>query len=132
MLLYACYNYLLIHTWIPPCVSQVEMVSSMTNTLSYGSASFVVDLAIHGYHIFDPIQFLKNGYSFKQEVGNSHDPMSIAVKKLISGERTIVGHVLKRIYISLVLRRCRSITCIVDGLRHYSDNLPQESLEFTL
>ena len=51
---------------------------------------------IHGYHEYkviweDPI----NGEDLvcECEVGNSHDPLSVAVKKMISGESTIVGHI---------------------------------------
>jgi len=67
----------------------------------------------------------------EREVGNSHDPMSVAVKKLIDGENTIVGHVPRRIspLCSVFIRRGGSITCIVDGPRRYSADLPQGGLE---
>ena len=49
---------------------------------------------IRGYHEYkaiweDPV----NGKSLvcEREVGNSHDPLSVAVKKMISGASTILG-----------------------------------------
>ena len=62
------------------------------------------------------------------EVENSHDPMSVAVKKQINGASTIVGHVPRRISL-LCLVFIRSITCIVNGPRRYSADLPQGGLE---
>ena len=57
--------------------------------------------------------------------------MSVAVKKLIDGESTIVGHVPRRIspLCSVFIRRGGSITCIVDGPRRHSADLPQGGLE---
>ena len=102
----------------------------MTGSAS-GSASFVVDLAIHGYHIYKdvwPSPVVEEQLQCKREVGNSHDPMSVAVKKLIDGENTIVGHVPRRIspLCSVFIRRGG---CIVDGPRRHSADLPQGGLE---
>ena len=63
-------------------------------------SSFEVASMIRGCHEYkaiweDPI----NGESLvcERKVGNSHDPLSEAVKKTISGASTIVGHVPQRI-----------------------------------
>jgi len=63
---------------IPPCVSQVGMVSPVTG--SPRSASFVTDSAICGYHIYKHIwpSPVVEELQYEREVGNSHDPMSVA------------------------------------------------------
>jgi len=67
----------------------------------------------------------------EREVGNSHDPLAVAVKKLIDGNNTIVGHVPRHIspLCSVFIRRGGSITCVVNGPRQYSSDLPQGGLE---
>ena len=107
--------------------------SAMTSSPS-GSLTFVVDSAIRGYHIYKniwPSPVAEERLQCEREVGNSHDPMSVAVKKLIDGESTIVGHVPRRIspLCSAFIRKGGSITCIVDGPRRYSADLPQGGLE---
>jgi len=42
--------------------------------------------------------------------------MSVAVKKLVDGENTIIGHFFSQANISLVFSLGGSITCIVDML----------------
>ena len=97
-------------------------------------SSFEITSMIRGYHEYkaiweDPI----NGESLvcEREVGNSHDPLSVAVKKTISGASTIVGHVPWRISLlcSVFLRRGGSINCTVNGHRRYSEDLSQGGLE---
>ena len=63
----------------------------------------------------------------EKEEGNSHDLYAVAVKELDS----IVGHVPRTIstLCQLFLSRGGSITCIVTGIRKYSDDLPQGDLE---
>ena len=78
-----------------PCVLLVKMASPMTGSPS-GSATFVVDSAIRGYHVYKdiwPSPLVEEQLQCEREVGNSHDSMSVAVKKLIDGEGMIVGHV---------------------------------------
>lgn len=65
-----------------------------------GSVSFVVDSVIRGYHIYKdicPNPLVEGQLQCKREVGNSHDSMSVAVKKPIDGESKIVGHVPRQI-----------------------------------
>ena len=66
----------------------------------------------------------------EKEEGNSHDLYAVAVKELDS----IVGHVPRTIstLYHLFLSRGGSITCIVTGIRKYSDDLPQGDLEVPL
>ena len=98
------------------------------------SASFVIDAAIRGYHVYKeiwPNPIDDEQLICEREVGNSHDPLAVAIKKLIDGSNTIVGHVPRRIspLCSVFIRRGGSITCIVDGPRRYSSDLPQGGLE---
>ena len=98
------------------------------------SASFVIDAAIRGYHVYKeiwPSPIDEERLTCEREVGNSHDPLSVAVKKVIDGRNTIVGHVPRRIspLCSVFIRRGGSIMCIVDGPRRYSADLPQGGLE---
>ena len=68
---------------MPPRASQVGMASSVTGSPS-GSASFVVNSVIHGYHVYKdiwPSPVVEEQLQCEREVGNSHDPMSVAVKK---------------------------------------------------
>ena len=56
---------------------------------------------------------------------------AVAVKKQISGEEKIVGHVPRKIsaICSLFIRRGGVIRCIISGRRRYSSDLPQGGLE---
>ena len=51
----------------------------------------------------------------EQEVGNSHDPQAVALKKEIDGDLRIVGHVPRRISSScfIFIRRGGSIKCSI-------------------
>jgi len=93
------------------------------------SASFVIDAAIHGYHVYKeiwPNLIDEEQLTCEREVGNSHNPLAVAIKKLIDGSNTIVGHVPRHIspLCSVFIRRGGSIVCIVDGPRRYSSDLP--------
>jgi len=66
-----------------------------SHSLIVMDSSFEIESMICGYHVCkaiweDPI----NGEMLvcESKVGNPHDPLSVAVKKMISGESTIVGH----------------------------------------
>ena len=97
------------------------------------SSSFVVDSVIRGHHIYKAIWEPVNGEELntKRETGNSHDPLAVAVTKLLQEERRTVGHLPRRIspLCSAFLRRGGTIKCIVNGHRKYSEDLPQGGLE---
>ena len=96
--------------------------------------SFSIFSAIRGFHVYKVIwENPTPGEELycRREVGNSHDPLSVAVIKRIDGEDTIVGHVPRRIsaLCNAFIRRGGTIQCIVDGSRRYSADLPQGGLE---
>ena len=98
------------------------------------SASFVIDAVICGYHACKEIW--RNPEDEKKlicecEVGNLHNPLAVGIKKLINGSNPIVGRVPRCISpLCLVfIRRGGSITCVVNGPRQYSSDLPQGGLE---
>ena len=67
------------------------------------SASFVIDTALCGYHVYKdiwPNPIDEEQLTCEREVGNSHDPLAVAIKKLIDGSNMIIGHVPRRTYSS--------------------------------
>ena len=63
------------------------------------SASFVIDAAIRGYHVYKeiwPNPINEEQLICEHKIGNSHDPLAVAIKKLIDGSNMIVGHVPKK------------------------------------
>ena len=97
-------------------------------------ATFVVDSMIHGHHVYKEIWNPVNGEELpcEREIGNSSDPIAVAVRKrLDGGEDNIVGHLPCRIspLCSAFIRRGGTIKCIVDGHRRHSEDLPQGGLE---
>ena len=55
----------------------------MTSNSTSGSATFVIGSAIRGYHVHRdiwPSPVVEEWLLCKREVGNSHGPMSVAVK----------------------------------------------------
>lgn len=87
-----------------------------------------------GYHEYlmiwsDPI--IGEELWCEREPGNSSDPYAVAVKKQISGEDKIVGHIPRRIstICSLFIRRGGTIRCIVNGRWRHSSDLLQGGLE---
>ena len=92
------------------------------------SASFIIDTAIRGYHVYKdiwPNLIDKEQLTCERKVGNSHDPLAVAIKKLIDRSNVIVGHAPRCIspLCSVCIRRGGSITCVVDGPRRYSSDL---------
>jgi len=67
----------------------------------------------------------------EHEPENSSEPYAVAVKKRISGEDKIVGHVPRKIstICSLFIRRGGTIQCIINGRQRYSSDMPQGGLE---
>ena len=95
---------------------------------------FVVDSKVHGYHVYKeiwPNPIIGEELPCEREIGNTHDPSAVAVKKLITGERKIVGHVPRRIspLSSSFIRGGGNIKCVVTGMKRYSSDLPQGGLE---
>ena len=63
------------------------------------SASFVIDAAIRGYHVYKeiwPNPIDEEQLTCEHKIGNSHNPLAVAIKKLIDGSNMIVGHVPKK------------------------------------
>ena len=96
--------------------------------------TFYVDSMIRGYHEYmmiwsDPI--VGEELCCEREPGNSSDPYAVAVKKQISGEDKIVGHVPRKIstICSIFIRRGGTIRCVINGRRRHSSDLPQGGLE---
>ena len=98
------------------------------------SASFAIDAVICGYHVCKeiwPNPVDEEELTCECKVGNSHDSLAVAIKKLSDGSNTIVGHVPRHrspLY-SVFIRRGGLITCVVNDPRQYSSDLPQGGLE---
>ena len=75
--------------WVVQCCNMVDgvlyysfTVSSMTN--------------VRGYHVYKDIwenPAIGEELCCEREVGNSKDPLAVAVIKPIAGENTVIGHV---------------------------------------
>ena len=89
---------------------------------------------IRGYHVYKDI-WTDPDYDEElecvREPGNSSDPLAVAVKKEISGDAVVVGHVPRSIspICSIFIRRGGIITSRANGHRCYSEDLPQGGLE---
>ena len=95
---------------------------------------FVVESMVRGYHEYKTVwdsPILGEELICAREIGNSYDPMAVAVKKEIHGETITVGHTPKRIsaLCSIFIRRGGNIKCTVNGSRRYSADLPQGGLK---
>lgn len=97
---------------------------------------------IQGYHEYKSICENHSGsdeLSSEYEIGNVHDTHAVAIKKDhavaikkdISGKATTVGHIPRKISLicSIFIRCGGMILCTVNGHRHYSSDLLQDSLE---
>ena len=91
--------------------------------------SFCVNSMVRGYHVYKDVWQAMDGeiLSCMRETSNGHDPFAVAVLK----DDTIVGHVPRSLsaICSLFLRKGGSITCLINGSRRYSSDLPQGGLE---
>jgi len=85
----------------------------------------------HEYQLIWGVPAVGEELNCYRELGNSHDPYAVAVKKSIGGELRVVGHLPRIIsaICSLFIRRGGSILCTVSGSRRYSSDLPQGGLE---
>ena len=96
--------------------------------------AFSIELMIHGYHEYKVVwdnPVVGENLLCEREIGNPHNTHAVAVKKVIDGNLTVVGHIPRRIssICSIFLRRGGTIDCTVDGSRRYSSNIPQGGLE---
>ena len=84
---------------------------------------------VRGYHIYKDIWNAVFGEELQcqREIGNSSDLYAVAVVK----DSTIVGHLPRKIsrICTLFMRRGGAITCLVNGRRKYSADLPQGGME---
>ena len=61
---------------------------------------FTICSAIQGHHVYKVIwenPIIGEELKCQREIGNSHDPLAVAVVKQMDGLDTIVGHVSQRI-----------------------------------
>ena len=90
---------------------------------------FQKESCVRGYHVYKDIWNAALGEELQcqRERGNSSDLYAVAVLK----DRTIVGHLPRKIsrICSLFMRRGGAITCLVNGRRKYSADLPQGGME---
>ena len=99
--------------------------------------SFAVESMIRGYE-YKCIWENPNAEDYllcEREIRNLHDTHVVAIKGNVGGDTTgalmTVGHILRKISVicSIFIRRGGSITCVVNGSRHHSADLPQGGLE---
>ena len=93
------------------------------------SGTFMTDSVIRGYHEYRSIWEAAFGevLQCQRERTNRHDPYAVAVVKDIN----VVGHVPRKLsaICAIFLQRGGRITCLVNGSRQYSKDLPQGGLE---
>jgi len=93
---------------------------------------FVVDSKVRGYHVYKeiPNPIIGEDLSCEREIGKPHNLSMVAVKKLITGEWKIVGHVPRISPLSwVIIRGGGKIKCVVTGPLHYTSDLPNGGLE---
>ena len=93
---------------------------------------FSVQSVVRGYHVYQSVwDAACDGKILlcKREVGNTHDPFSVAITKGTTG--IVVGHVPRIIspICSIFIRQGGTISCRANGSRRYSSDLPQGGLE---
>ena len=58
--------------------------------------SFSIFSVVRGFHVYQVVwEIPTSGEEFccRHEVGNTHDPLAVAVIKQIDGDDTIIGHI---------------------------------------
>jgi len=90
--------------------------------------SFVIESQIRGYHEYKATwknPALGEILSCHREPGNAHDTHAVAVKKVISNDLKVVGHVPRRIstICSCFLNLGGVIICTVNSARRYSTDI---------
>ena len=83
---------------------------------------FCLDSMVRGYHKYQAIWsdlYVGEELICEREVGNSHDPQAVALKKEIDGDLRIVGHIPRKISssCSIFIWRGGSIKCSITGSR---------------
>ena len=61
---------------------------------------FTVEAMIHGYHEYKSVWIntvVEEELSCEREIGNAHDTLAVAVRKIIDGDMKTFGHVPRRI-----------------------------------
>ena len=85
-----------------------------------------MESCVRGYHIYKAIWSASLGEELQcqRETGNSSDLYAVA-------DSTTVGHLPRKIsrICTLFIRRGGTITCLVNGRRKYSADLPQGGME---
>ena len=104
------------------------------NLKSMAWSCLCLNSMVRGYHEYQAIwsdPYVGEELISEREVGNSHDPQAVALKKEIDGDLRVVVHVPRRISssCSIFIRRGGSIKCSITGSRRYSSDLPQGGLE---
>ena len=64
------------------------------------ACSFTIESMVCGYHEYKSVwenPVCGDELSCTRDIGNSHDPMTVAINKEIDGDIKIVGHVPRRI-----------------------------------
>ena len=95
--------------------------------------TFSVEAMIRGYdeytHIWESPSPTDHLFC-QQEIGNPHDTHAVTVEGNVAGVdgTTTVGHVPRKISV-IFIRHGGTINCVVNGVRHYSADLPQGGLE---
>ena len=90
---------------------------------------FQKESCVRGYHVYKDVWNAVLGEELlcQREAGNSSDLYAVAVLK----DGTTVGHLPRKIsrICTLFIRRGGTISCLVNGRRKYSADLPQGGME---
>ena len=84
--------------------------------------TFRLDSKVRGYHVYQAIwtnPCIGDELICEQEIGNSHDPQAVAMKKEIDCVISIVGHVPREIssICSSFIRQDGAIRCLITESR---------------
>ena len=96
--------------------------------------TFSIEIVVRGYDVYKEIwetAIDEVELPCKREIGNTHDPFAVVIKKITPTGSVTVGHTPR--VISLVclvfIHQGGNISCIVNQTRQYSSDLPQGGLE---
>ena len=99
--------------------------------------TFSIETVVRGYHAYKEIwNAVMDGTElpYKREIGNTHDPFTIAMKKVTPTGNVTIGHTHRVISSVCLVFVCQggTIVCVVNGARQYSSSLPWHSLKIQL